>query len=468
MAVAPAAGGGCEGRGTAMVSPDSGSTPDASPDAAAAIPGGGTSGGPITGKIEISVLEDGTATPIADAFVQVGETVIAGQSGLTDARGFISIAASGINGPQTVTAGKLGYRTACIADLDATHVTLVLRPLRSSRRDTATMRGTVDFTGLPPLPSPTQVRAAAVLYQLSEALRDPRSDIPQPSTGGIPDYTYIPGPPANKNEWVLTTPTGTVHLFALVFDVETNGSFSAVDWSYKLTDIGLLDGLTIARGEDKGGIVIPLSGRLDQALSVMLPPPPAGMSVVEGFAVINRGPGKLIPVLLPGIDHRSGIPGPKLEGAFAGASLWAVASSSNGDALTGLGITRATVSVVRGLTGYQDPVVIPPFMPLPENPLWIADGVSYAPIAEASFHEILVKIGNGDEVWNVTVLDRARTNVRIPDLPSGASLETIPAGALSLAVSAAVIPGFDPRMARFKDLANVVSKLATNEVAAPR
>jgi len=100
--------------------------------AVATDPLGGTGGGPITGAVQVRVVEAGSGAPIEGAFVLVGPRPgepFAGNWAITDGGGLASFAHAALAGPVTVTAGAAGWSWFTIAAVDAADLVLPLRPM---------------------------------------------------------------------------------------------------------------------------------------------------------------------------------------------------------------------------------------------------------------------------------------------------------------------------------------------------
>jgi hypothetical protein len=86
---------------------------------------GGLSGGPITGTLNVAVMNDlGFVVP--DAWVVVGNDLTTEHKGRTDERGSIVFSGDDLKGPLTVHASAKCYQKGTIVDFDAVHVTLIL------------------------------------------------------------------------------------------------------------------------------------------------------------------------------------------------------------------------------------------------------------------------------------------------------------------------------------------------------
>lgn len=93
---------------------------------------GGTSGGPIDGSVNLTVLNGVTGRPVPMA---MGTLAMDGPSlyqGVTDASGQIVFSGPDLVGRQTLTATKEGWSTYTIVAFDAQNVTVYLSPLSGS------------------------------------------------------------------------------------------------------------------------------------------------------------------------------------------------------------------------------------------------------------------------------------------------------------------------------------------------
>lgn len=90
-------------------------------------PTGGVGGGPIAGSLTVTVIDERSGDPIADAFCQVGSrpgVPFAGNLGRTDSSGQVLFLAPALSGPQSVTAGKEGYSAITIFEANAAEMIL--------------------------------------------------------------------------------------------------------------------------------------------------------------------------------------------------------------------------------------------------------------------------------------------------------------------------------------------------------
>lgn len=89
---------------------------------------GGLGGGPISGSINVTVINGGTGEPVDAAFAIVGEDLTTEHQGLTDALGQITFSGADLLGPVTVHVAKHCFERTSIVAFDASDVTVFLIP----------------------------------------------------------------------------------------------------------------------------------------------------------------------------------------------------------------------------------------------------------------------------------------------------------------------------------------------------
>ncbi len=88
-----------------------------------------TSGGPIEGSINVTVVDGDSNSPLAGAFVMVGPEIGAPYlSGFTDIRGQITLSGPEVFGAQTVHAAKVDFGSFTWAETNSQNLTLALNP----------------------------------------------------------------------------------------------------------------------------------------------------------------------------------------------------------------------------------------------------------------------------------------------------------------------------------------------------
>lgn len=84
-----------------------------------------TSGGPIDGTVNITVIDSVSDLPLADAFVMLGTEAKPLYSGTTNARGQITFSGPDVLGPLTVTAAKTDFAAFSYVDVNAQNLRLL-------------------------------------------------------------------------------------------------------------------------------------------------------------------------------------------------------------------------------------------------------------------------------------------------------------------------------------------------------
>jgi hypothetical protein len=160
---------------------------------------GGLSGGPITGTLNVTVVDYSSGMVIPGALVLVGNDPNGALRGVTDPRGAITFSNADLKGPVTVHAVAKCFERGSIVSFDAQNVTLFLSPIldltcvaqgqpgAGRRQLVATVSGELIFSGtkefavnswdIVPKPKPAEVRVAYVFTtQASIDARNPAPD----------------------------------------------------------------------------------------------------------------------------------------------------------------------------------------------------------------------------------------------------------------------------------------------------
>jgi len=174
---------------------------------------GGLGGGVITGTLTISVLDATTRAPIDAAAVIVTAAGKKVHSGLTNTKGVLVYANTGLKGPINVTAGKDKYESTTVVDLDARDVTILLFKIQTPSSGpggpaklAATVQGNVVFGGstgrgtsawnIVPTPKAGEVKRAFIYRSLSSI------------SGKLTDMAKAPyvehDPTSKANTWPFT------------------------------------------------------------------------------------------------------------------------------------------------------------------------------------------------------------------------------------------------------------------------
>jgi len=193
---------------------------------------GGTGGGPLTGTILVTVVEEGTddgtgnPLPVPGAFVMVGlaeDDPFPGNHGFADANGEISFSDPALTGMQTVTAGASGYQYYSFVDVDAAEIVISLEP----RITVFTSSVTGGLTGFSGVNNDGNVQLGLTLQTMRiedltrgldiAGMLSPEVSVNFPIAGAtcLPGNVYIPTQfellffKLEKTEYQLALPTGT-------------------------------------------------------------------------------------------------------------------------------------------------------------------------------------------------------------------------------------------------------------------
>lgn len=162
----------------------------------------GTSGGPIDGALNVTVLNGSNGRPVPGAIATLsvnGATSL--YEGFTDARGQVVLSGANLLGRQTLTVTKETYSAASIVRFDAQNVTLYISPLTGSFGpgpgggvEPPTIRGTLR-SAFKPIPPPPPGFKQAIIVTLSAEAYWLADYIPQDSiqilfNTGIEDRPY--------------------------------------------------------------------------------------------------------------------------------------------------------------------------------------------------------------------------------------------------------------------------------------
>ncbi|MFC1612004.1 IPT/TIG domain-containing protein, partial [Myxococcota bacterium] len=87
-----------------------------------------SSGGMIEGAVNVTVVDWDSGERLEGAFAMLGVNPSTTHQGFTNDRGQLTLSGPDVVGPQTVTAGKLGYASFSWAEVNAHNLTLLLMP----------------------------------------------------------------------------------------------------------------------------------------------------------------------------------------------------------------------------------------------------------------------------------------------------------------------------------------------------
>jgi hypothetical protein len=394
--------------------------------------GGGVHGGAIAGELNVFVIDQITRQPIAAAEVAIdpgsGEAI----TGTTDVHGLLVVTDSRLAGATDVTVRASGHVPATWLGVNGAVVTVPLGDPTPDQLPTATATGTIAGWDDLPLPAAQHLTIAIVGFSLTDRLGDPANGVRQPPSEGLPPNACarLPaGAPSPPCEWSLVTRVGPQSHYAIIVDLDTQGTEDGSDDT--LTPIGyaLLTGLDLLESEVSTGEVLSILDDAPVELQVDFPPAPAGLSRLEALALVHL-PGELLPMAVPAMTPTAPIGrAPALTGPLAGATYDLIVTAK-----AGAGVDDPNSTMLMRDVSASATIVVGDFLALPGG--LSAEGGTYAftPVDGADFHGVDFERPTGEEVWTVAIHDD-RSSFTLPGLPDGA---------LDMHVTALELPGLDP------------------------
>ena len=446
---------------------------------------GGLGGGPITGTINVTVIDPVFGMPVPDAYVIVGEDMDTFHQGLTDLMGQITFSGDDLLGDQTVHVAKDCYEKTSVVTFDASDVTVFLIPwtddLRcfppssgspppSRGRSGAFISGELIWRGPNehgpnpwsniPEPRASEVRVAYV-YTTQRCAGDSQSCLnPDPSLGGA-IHRVIEVPPTEAGELgypyrIFARPAGLAVYALAGLENATTGEFIPYV-------MGVARNVLAGPGEEVLGTDMYMDIPLDHTLNVRVNELPGegrtGPDAFKVAAAVDLGGEGIIERMVSGefLDIVRARTSEQLFRFWAQpAMLGALADGRyriEGGWYTG-SFDRSPMTV-RVVTGIRDvdrpeiplddyiglPVATAPAydQPFPEDRVlrWERTGT-----AEADMHVVIMIGSDGNPAWR----HLAPGNVfeaPVPDLSSIPGIPDVTEGSVIWAVYAIRIPDFD-------------------------
>jgi hypothetical protein len=437
---------------------DGGTEPDAA-TGPVLTPGGGIGGGPIDGELNVFVIDADDDSPIAGATVMVAATTAeAGVTATTDSTGLASF--TDVSGPRVITVTADGYVTATWMGANGRNVTMPLDVSGPAPPpDTATATGTIAGWEDLPVPAADHVRGAFVIYSWTTELGDPANNIEQPAPGpGQPPPNLCirtaAQPVATPCNWSLVTRTGPQAHFALIIDVDTQGTPTQGDDTFTIEGFAYLGGLDLSQGEASTGEVLELVPDTElTTLNVTFPTPPTGLDQMGAMPLLQLGGDGQLPVVFQPLDpDNTTALLPDLVGSFTGMSydIFVQASAGTPDGASAIAFARdVDVSATVELPDVLDP---------PNDVSAVAGTYSFSASQGAELHIAEFRdVQDDSQVWNVALLD-GRTTFGLPTVEP----DPLPTGDLRLVIVGFDVPSFDPGAFRIEELVDSITGIASN------
>lgn len=438
---------------------------------------GGLNGGPISGTVNVTVVDSVRGLAIPDAFVLINDTLAGPYQGRTDSRGQITFSGDDLKGRISVHVAAKCMERSSIISFDAANVTVHVAPIADPScadlgagssapgRGTAgsfisgelVFGGTQEFSSLAwdavPRPRSNEVRVAYVFTTRSS----PQVANPTPSLSGTLARVLEATPVLGDRGYLyrIFARPAMLAVYAIA-GVERRDTGEFVPYV-----MGVTPGVLTSPGEEEEGVDIQMNIPLDRDLQVELSqlPHPAGRSPkyfrmrtyldlgAEG-ALVRQINGRSLDTLTsfePGKPFRF-FAQPALVGPLADARYGIIAGWYSGEDEEQAPYTelrRTGVDAIDGRVAVTDLLALPEAVApsfgaqIPEDRVlrWSIDG--QAP----DLFVISITGGDGLPAWT-QIVPGHQTFSSIPDFSSITGLTDITAGAIYWEVRAVRIEGF--------------------------
>jgi hypothetical protein len=441
------------------------------------IEGGGVGDGPISGTLNVYVMNEDTRATVLGATVRVGgSSDPAACSVVTDSTGlaiFDARTCALLDGKVSVTASAKDYAPSTWIGVDAANLTMTIHATTAPDVDSAVVTGTIaGWDGLA-APAAKHNLLGFVGYSGTRTLGDAVNDLAQdkrhvavtgvPLLDGIdfPQNVCVRNAYVNDCAWRLKTRTGAQAHYAVLLDQDTKGTedddsddtFTVLGWAVKT-------GLSFTKDHGADGETLTLLADADlQPLVVAFPPAPSGLDVLTGFPMLDLGDDGRIAVIFPALDATQAMTRvPRLVGPLARGRYDFLAKAQDAKDKE----QPATLTWGHSVD-VSAPVVPKAWLP-PPTALTVASGVyGFTPTPGATVHSAELQTMAGVRAWSITIFDGS-TSFTLP----GVSPDPLPAGSARYVVSALLVPGLDLTNAKFDDLRDQLTALASDELVFSR
>ena len=442
--------------------------------------GGGLSGGPIEGTLNITVVADGAVSNvIPGALVMVGNDPKTARRGVTDKRGSITFSNADLRGPVTVHASARCFCRSSIVEFDAKDVTIFLEPSADpscaadgdfgagTKQLAATVSGELIFPGHQEfdvntweiIPKPKLNEERVVYVMTTQATLDARRIPPDGGPGDISRLTES-NAIAGKRGFLyhITARPAGLAVFAL-------GGLERTDTrEFTPYVMGIAHNVVTSPGEETRDVDMSMTITLDRELGIALTDLPSadteGLDEFRVRAYVDVGGEGLVVRDVNGgsldiIRRRTGndpfrfLGQPAFVGGLLNASYQVVATYQSSDS-TAVPYTRQKRNGVRQS---REPVQFSSFLAVPSlvSPALGAripdDRTLRFELSGPKPDMILVEIYSGDTLaWTQIMPGEARA-IPLPDLSLIEGQTDLPQGFLQWVVTAVKINDF-----RFNEL----------------
>lgn len=444
--------------------------------------GGGLGGGPISGTINLTVLDATSGLPVEGAFSIVGEDLSTPYQGLTNTMGQISFSGPDLMGRRTIHVAKHCYEKSSFVAFDARDVTIFLVPWMdpmcgmgmppppgrgrngSFVEGELIWRGPMEFgpnpwTNIPP-PRTDEVKVAYVYGTLANV----RSPNPDPASGGaIQRVLETPLGMRGYPYRIFVRPSGMA-VYALA------GLENTVTGEFTPYIMGVARNVLAGPGETVRNVDIIMEIPLDHSVDVTISGLPmavrTGPDRFKATANVDLGGEGVIVREVNGLpidevrQRRNDRPfrftaQPALLGALSDGRYRFEAGWYTGD----FDSQPFTVQVRNGVSDVSSPVAMDGFLGipvavspaygdrLPDDRMlrWTSDG------PDADFFVVLMVGGDGNPAWRHFAPGDTH-EAPIPDLSTIPGIDDISSGFITWVVYAVKSPGFRFDEFRYSDL----------------
>ncbi len=432
------------------------------------FPGGGTGGGPIAGRVNVYVLGEvgGFVLPGAKVMVESSEGILTGETGDT---GLAQIDQEGLEGPVDIHVLCDGFVLESLMEVDASNVTMVVRPLSFAPPETVTISGMLNDVDLLPPPEADKHRIVLVRFGIRSkemlSTRDGRFD-----------------PVGPGEDWVLTDTED--HEFELEV-LRKPGILYAVGglvWTYNTPELdddtiewfrmGMVKGLDTSGGDPLDNVDLPLDTNLIDNILVDF----SQNAVPDAYETTNAYMGLDFSAQGTVWFEYASTGGsflfavPLYEGDIGEADILLVGSGGQlveaGDEdIPGIDMPMA-FRFDRGLDNFSGfSLVALPMLPIPSPTLgisWDGNSLDSLPPPAISMGLVVWDDPSGPEFWRLTSVGVLPLSISLPDLPSDWDWSGVPATGVNISI---MVSTFETDMNEmlFSDYPEIVDSLAVNE-----
>lgn len=403
------------------------------------VPGGGLGSGAIDGELNVFVIDGVTEEPIEGAEVRVGDASDTSPlEDVTDADGFVVFRGEGLEGAQVITASAEAHAPTTWIGANGAVVTIPLEPTTTPTPPTASVSGTIEAANL----EIGHYMTAVVTYSLAE-----NEDEPIPS--GVTVCQDLVGNCA----WTLTTRTGPLAAYALLYDVNPNGTPDPSDDTFAFHGYALKTGLDLEADEVLADQELAIFAGADLVTTeIAYGTLPTGLTDVQRFARLELGDEGN--VTLPATPGTPTLDVPALAGVLAADSYRMIAFAQPAP-----DVDTPQSAILHRTTDVEGVVDIGSWLSMPYDLAADAGAYSFMPATGATIHGVeFTDSADGTRLWTVALLDGS-ASFELPELGT----DPFPADT-DMTVQAFDLPGFDPTQFALRGLIDMIERISSDRL----